>query len=70
MNVGVEEARVGARAVRRDEAAPGARLLPGLLAVRPSSPSPAHKLAVVGSLAFSFQTAVLDAAVWPVFFPA
>jgi hypothetical protein len=45
-------------------------LLAGLLAVRPSSPSLAHKLAVVGSLAFSFQTAVLDAAVWPAFFPA
>lgn len=45
-------------------------LVAGLVAVRPSSPSLAHKLAVVGSLAFSFQTAVLDAAVWPAFFPA
>ena len=45
-------------------------LLAGLLAVRPSPPSLAHKLAVVGSLAFSFQTAILDAAVWPAFFPA
>jgi hypothetical protein len=45
-------------------------LLAGLLAVRPSPPSLAHKLAVVGSLAFSFQTAILDATVWPAFFPA
>jgi hypothetical protein len=45
-------------------------LLVGLLAVRPSPPSLAHKLAVVGSLAFCLQTAVLDAAVWPAFFPA
>jgi hypothetical protein len=45
-------------------------LLAGLVAVRPSLPSLAHKLAVVGSLAFSFQTVVLDAAVWPAFFPA
>jgi hypothetical protein len=44
-------------------------LLAGLVAVRPSSPSLAHKLAVVGSLAFALQTAVLDAAVWPAFFP-
>jgi hypothetical protein len=43
-------------------------LLAGLVAVRPSPPSLAHKLAVVGSLAFCFQTAVLDAAVWPAFF--
>jgi hypothetical protein len=45
-------------------------LLAGLLAVRPPPPSLAHKLAVVGSLAFSFQTAILDAVVWPAFFPA
>jgi hypothetical protein len=45
-------------------------LLAGLVAVRPSPPSLAHKLAVAGSLAFCLQTAVLDAAVWPAFFPA
>jgi hypothetical protein len=45
-------------------------LLAGLVAVRPASPSLAHRLAVVGSLAFCFQTAVLDATVWPAYFPA
>jgi hypothetical protein len=45
-------------------------LLAGLVAVRPSPPSLAHKLAVVGGLAFCSQTAVLDAVVWPAFFPA
>jgi hypothetical protein len=43
-------------------------LLAGLVAVRPYSPSVAHKLAVAGSLAFCFQTAILDALVWPVYF--
>ena len=45
-------------------------LLAGLVAVRPCSPSLAHRLAVAGSLAFCFQTAFLDAVVWPAFFPA
>ena len=45
-------------------------LLAGLVAVRPSPPSLAHRLAVLGSLPFCFQTAVLDAVVWPVYFPA
>jgi hypothetical protein len=45
-------------------------LLVGLLAVRPSPPSLAHKLAVLGSLAFCFQTAILDALVWPAYFSA
>jgi hypothetical protein len=44
-------------------------MLAGLVAVRPSPASLAHRLAVAGSLAFSFQTAVLDAVVWPAFFP-
>jgi hypothetical protein len=44
-------------------------LLAGLVAVRPGSPSLAHKLAFVGSLAFCFQTAILDALVWPSYFP-
>jgi hypothetical protein len=43
-------------------------LLAGLVAVRPSTPSWAHRLAVVGSVAFCFQTAVLDAVVWPAYF--
>lgn len=30
----------------------------------------AHRLAIAGSLAFTFQTGVLDAFVWPAFFPA
>jgi hypothetical protein len=42
----------------------------GLVAVRPRSPSVAHKLAIAGTLAFSFQTAILDALVWPAYFPA
>jgi hypothetical protein len=41
----------------------------GLLAVRGDSTSLAYKLAVAGSLAFCLQTVVLDALVWPAFFP-
>jgi hypothetical protein len=44
-------------------------LLVSLAAVRPEARSLAHKLAVAGSLAFCLQTAVLDAVVWPAFFP-
>lgn len=44
-------------------------LLAGLVAVRPRSPSVPHKLAVAGSLAFCAQTAILDALVWPAYFP-
>ena len=44
-------------------------LLLGLVAVRPSSPSLAYKLAVAGSAAFCVQTALLDAVVWPAYFP-
>lgn len=43
-------------------------LLAGLVAVRPSVPSWAYRLAVAGSAAFCFQTAVLDAIVWPAYF--
>jgi hypothetical protein len=43
-------------------------LLAGLVAVRPSGPSLAHKLGVAGSVAFFSQTAVLDALVWPAYF--
>ena len=45
-------------------------LLVGLVMVRPSTPSLAHKLAIIGSLAFCCQTAILDALVWPAYFPA
>jgi hypothetical protein len=45
-------------------------LLAGLVAVRPRPPSLAHKLAVAGSVAFCSQTAILDALVWPAYFPA
>jgi hypothetical protein len=44
-------------------------ILAGLVAVRPRAFSPAHALAIGGSLAFCFQTAFLDAVVWPAFFP-
>ncbi len=44
-------------------------LVAALLAVQPRSPALAHRLAVIGSLPFFFQTAVLDALVWPAFFP-
>lgn len=44
-------------------------LLAGLIAVRPRAPSVAHKLAIAGSLAFCSQTAILDALVWPAYFP-
>ncbi len=45
-------------------------LLAGLLAARPRPSTLAHKLAVAGSLAFCFQTAILDALVWSAYFPA
>jgi hypothetical protein len=44
-------------------------LLAGLVSGRPAAPSVAHKLAVAGSLAFCSQTAILDAVVWPAYFP-
>lgn len=40
-----------------------------LLRVQPSAPRFSHRLAVAGSVAFAFQTAVLDALVWPAYFP-
>jgi hypothetical protein len=45
-------------------------LLAGLIWVRPLEPTLAHRLAVAGAAAFSFQTAILDALVWPAFFGA
>jgi hypothetical protein len=44
-------------------------LVTALLRVQPSTPKFAYRLAVVGSVAFAFQTAVLDALVWPAYFP-
>ncbi len=44
-------------------------LLASLLFLRPQRPAWHYWLAVVGSAAFCVQTAVLDAVVWPVFFP-
>jgi hypothetical protein len=37
--------------------------------VRVESGGTAHALAVAGALAFTFQTLVLDALVWPMYFP-
>ena len=45
-------------------------LVAALLQLQPRSPNGAYRLAVVGSIAFTFQTAVLDALVWPAYFPA
>jgi hypothetical protein len=44
-------------------------LVAALLWLKPASPRTAHRLAVAGSVAFTFQTAVLDAVVWPAFYP-
>jgi hypothetical protein len=44
-------------------------LVAALLWIQPRSPKLAHRLAVAGSIAFSFQTAILDAVVWPAFYP-
>jgi hypothetical protein len=44
-------------------------MVTALLWLESSFPKVAHRLAVVGSIAFSFQTAVLDALVWPAYFP-
>jgi hypothetical protein len=45
-------------------------LLVALLALQPRQPAWAHRLAVAGSVAFCFQTALLDAVVWVALFPA
>ena len=44
-------------------------LMAALLRLQPSTPKVAYRLALVGSVAFAFQTAVLDALVWPAYFP-
>lgn len=45
-------------------------LVVALLRARPRHPGLAHRLAVAGAVAFSFQTALLDAVLWPAWFPA
>jgi hypothetical protein len=45
-------------------------LLAAVLTVRPRPHPALHVLAVVGALAFTLQTAVLDALVWPAYYPA
>jgi hypothetical protein len=44
-------------------------LFGALVGLRPRQPALAYGLAVAGTLAFCFQTAFLDAVVWPAFFP-
>jgi hypothetical protein len=44
-------------------------LLAALLTLCPKDGSVVYWLAVVGSIAFCVQTALLDALVWPVYFP-
>lgn len=44
-------------------------LLTALLGLDPREPQAAYWVAVAGSIAFCLQTALLDALVWPVFFP-
>jgi hypothetical protein len=44
-------------------------ILASLLTLQPSQPGIAYWAAVLGSVAFCVQTALLDALVWPAFFP-
>ena len=44
-------------------------LLVAVATVRPRTPVVAHALAVLGLVAFAIQTALLDAIVWPAYFP-
>ena len=44
-------------------------LLVALLTLRPREPAWAHALAALGCAAFSVQTALLDALLWPAYFP-
>jgi hypothetical protein len=44
-------------------------LLAALLRLTPRQPEVAHRLAVGGAILFCVQTALLDAVVWPAFFP-
>jgi hypothetical protein len=44
-------------------------LVCSIASVRPAGPAWARALALVGALAFAVQTALLDALVWPHYFP-
>jgi len=44
-------------------------LIGAIAAVRPAGPAWARALALLGALAFAVQTALLDALVWPHYFP-
>lgn len=44
-------------------------LIAALVALRPRPAPRWHRAAVLGACAFAFQTAVLDAVVWPIYFP-
>jgi hypothetical protein len=45
-------------------------LVAALSTVHPREPRLAWRLAIVGAVAFAVQTALLDAIVWPAYFPA
>jgi hypothetical protein len=45
-------------------------LVIALLRLRPRQPARAYWLAVAGSVAFTIQTALVDAVIWTVLFPA
>lgn len=44
-------------------------LLAALITLTPARPRPLHLLAIAGAVAFCVQTALLDATVWPAYFP-
>ena len=44
-------------------------LVEALFSLRPRQPACAYWLAVDGSIAFTVQTLVLDAVIWPAYFP-
>lgn len=46
-----------------------AGLLAGLLLLTPRPPALLYRLAIAGAAAFCMQTVVLDAVIWPAFFP-
>jgi hypothetical protein len=43
-------------------------MIVGLARLRPVTSPLAHRIAIAGAVAFAFQTAVLDALVWPAYF--
>jgi hypothetical protein len=44
-------------------------LLAALITLTPARPRALHLLAIAGAIAFCVQTALLDATVWPAYFP-